>query len=69
MSVCSEITDAPLAAFTIKEFCRTHRLSVSTYYKIQKFGFGPREKRIDSHVIITQEAAAEWRAGQDISTR
>jgi hypothetical protein len=60
----------PPAALTIKEFCRTHRLGVSTYYKLQKLGLGPREKRIDSHVIITLEAAAEWRAGQDtISTR
>jgi hypothetical protein len=54
-----------IKAFTIKEFCRTHRLSVSTYYKLKKLGLGPREKHIDSRVIITQEAAAEWRAGND----
>jgi hypothetical protein len=49
--------------YTIKEFCRTHRLSVSSYYELRKQGLGPREKRINSHVIITAEAAAEWRAG------
>jgi hypothetical protein len=60
----------PPAALSIREFCRTHRIGVSTYYKLQKLGLGPREKRIDSRVIITMEAAAEWRAGQDtISTR
>jgi hypothetical protein len=55
----------PPAALTIKEFCDTHRFGVSTYYKLKKLGLGPREKHIDSRVIITQEAAAEWRAGND----
>jgi hypothetical protein len=68
----SEITtnDLPPAALTIKEFCRTHRLGVSTYYKLKQRGLGPREKHVDTRVIITMEAAAEWRAGRDdLSTR
>jgi hypothetical protein len=55
----------PPVCYTIKEFCRAHRLGVSTYYELKKLGLGPREKRIFSRVIITDEAAAEWRARND----
>jgi hypothetical protein len=55
---------APVA-YTIKEFCRAHRLSISSYYELKKKGLTPREKRINTHVMITAEAAAEWRAGAD----
>jgi hypothetical protein len=55
----------PPAAYTIKEFCESHRLGLSSYYELKKRGLGPREKRILTHVIITDEAAAEWRARND----
>jgi hypothetical protein len=55
----------PPAAYTIKQFCESHRLGVSTYYKLKQRGLGPRERRINTHVIITDEAAAEWRARSD----
>ena len=49
------------AAFNIREFCAAHRISESMYYKLREAGLGPREARALSKVIITQEAAAEWR--------
>jgi hypothetical protein len=61
----ARISAGPQVAFTIKEFCRAHRLSVSSYYELRKAGLGPREKRINTHIVITAEAAAEWRAGAD----
>jgi hypothetical protein len=51
----------PPICFTIKEFCRSHRISVSSYYELRKLGLGPREHRVFSHVLITEQAAAEWR--------
>jgi hypothetical protein len=48
-------------AFTIPEFCQAHGISESMYYKIRHAGRGPREKRVLSKVIVTAEAAAEWR--------
>jgi hypothetical protein len=56
------------AAFTIAEFCHAHRISRSTYYNLKKVGKGPREKEVFGRIIITNEAAAEWRAGTDTST-
>ena len=55
-------------AFTIPEFCVAHRISESFYYKIRLLGLGPRERRIEDKVIITGEAAAEWRNPQKSET-
>ena len=48
-------------AFSIREFCAAHRISESLYFKIWEKGLGPREARVATRVIITQEAAADWR--------
>jgi hypothetical protein len=52
---------AQAAAFSIDEFCRAHRLSPSTYFKLKVDGIGPREMRVGSRVLISQESAAAWR--------
>jgi hypothetical protein len=48
-------------AYSIPEFCKAHRISESMYYKIRAAGQGPREARALTKVIITKEAAADWR--------
>jgi hypothetical protein len=48
-------------AFTIPEFCRRHRFSVSHYFDVKREGGGPREMRIGKRVLISREAAADWR--------
>jgi predicted DNA-binding transcriptional regulator AlpA len=48
-------------AFTISEFCETHRVSRSWLYSEWKAGRGPKVKKIGAKNIITAEAAAEWR--------
>jgi hypothetical protein len=48
-------------AYSIPEFCRRHNISHGTYYNLKKCGRGPREARAMSRVIITKEAAADWR--------
>jgi hypothetical protein len=48
-------------AYSIGEFCRRHNISHGTYYNLKNRGLGPREARAMSRVIITKEAAADWR--------
>jgi hypothetical protein len=49
------------AAFTIAEFCAVHRLSRSVLYKMWAAGKGPRIMRAGSKVLISIEAAGDWR--------
>jgi predicted DNA-binding transcriptional regulator AlpA len=49
-------------AFTIDEFCAAHRISRAMFYKLGKQNRGPRLKHVGKRVIITDEAAAEWRS-------
>jgi hypothetical protein len=49
------------AAFTIAEFCEVHRLSRSALYKMWAAGTGPRIMRAGSKVLISIEAARDWR--------
>ena len=51
----------PLEGSTIPEFCTAHRFSRSMYFKMKKAGLGPVEMHVGKRVIITHEAAAEWR--------
>jgi hypothetical protein len=48
-------------AYSIEEFCRRHSISRSTYYTMRDKGEGPREGHVLSRVLITIEAAKEWR--------
>jgi hypothetical protein len=49
------------AAYSISEFCKSHRISESFYFKLKKQGRGPREMRVGDRVLISLEAAADWR--------
>jgi hypothetical protein len=51
-------------AYTIPDFCKTHHISLPTYYKIKAAGLGPTEMRFGAAVRITREAAAAWRAAR-----
>ena len=55
----------PPAAYTIAEFCLSHRIAVSMYYKLKTQGLGPREMAVGSRRLISQEAAAEWRKARE----
>jgi hypothetical protein len=48
-------------AFTVKEFCAAHSMSVAFYYVLKAKGEGPREMRLNSKVLISWEAAEAWR--------
>jgi hypothetical protein len=55
----------PPAVYSIADFCRAHRISVSMYFKMRSQGLGPREMAVGSRRLISQEAAAEWRKARE----
>ena len=54
--------------FTVMEFCAVHRISRSRLYLEWKAGTGPRFFHVGTKVLITREAAAEWRAEREKET-
>jgi hypothetical protein len=48
-------------AYSIAEFCRRHRFSVSTFYKMRAQGEAPDLMFVGDRVLIAREAAARWR--------
>ena len=57
-----------LAAYTMEEFCKAHRLSRSKLYQLWDAGTGPRKMRIGSKVLISVEAAADWRRACEVAS-
>jgi hypothetical protein len=53
------------AAYTIDEFCEAHRISRAFYYVLRKERKAPREMRAGARVLISQEAAADWRRDRE----
>ena len=49
------------AAYTVDGFCRAHGIGRTTFYKLKKEGLGPRTMRVMGKVLVSHEAAAEWR--------
>ena len=48
-------------AFSIDSFCEAHNFSKAMYFKLQNEGHGPRVMRVGNRVLISREAAADWR--------
>jgi hypothetical protein len=48
------------ASFTIPEWCRHRRISVSMYYKLRAQGRAPATLDVGRHKTITAEADAAW---------
>jgi predicted DNA-binding transcriptional regulator AlpA len=48
-------------AASIEEFCQAHDLSRASFYNMRKSGIGPREMRVGARVLISDEAASDWR--------
>lgn len=47
--------------FSIPDFCAAHNISRSFYFRLRAQGMTPREMRVGGRVIISREAAADWR--------
>jgi hypothetical protein len=48
-------------AYTIAEFCKRHRISHQLFYKLKPQGLMPVTFRLGARVLISREAAAQWR--------
>jgi hypothetical protein len=63
----------PPATYTIPEFCLAHRISRTALYGAWGAGIGPRRIQIgtgrSSKVLISVEAAADWRAEREAATK
>ncbi len=55
-------------AYSIPEWCKRNRFSVSFYHKLQKQGLGPRVIRIGRRTLISCEAAEEWRREREAAS-
>jgi predicted DNA-binding transcriptional regulator AlpA len=48
-------------AMSLGEFCARHGISRSSYYLLKKAGTAPRLMQVGDRVLISREAAADWR--------
>jgi len=51
------------SAVGIALFCRQHGISRTTFYKLLAEGTAPKVIRVGRRVLVSAEAAAEWRRG------
>jgi hypothetical protein len=63
----SPARDGTRYAFTIAEFCESHRVSRSWLYGEWRAGRGPKVKKVGTKNIITAEAAAVWRNSGNVA--
>jgi hypothetical protein len=56
-------------AYRIPEFCRRHSISPSKYFQLAAAGEGPRVMRIGKRVVISREAAADWRLAREAASK
>lgn len=53
--------DTERVVYDIKTFCKAHSISRAHLHNLWADGKGPRRKQAGTKVLITKEAAAEWR--------
>jgi hypothetical protein len=56
-------------AYSVGEFCARHSISPQLFYKLKPKGLMPATFKVGSRVLISREAAAEWRREREIATR
>jgi predicted DNA-binding transcriptional regulator AlpA len=52
-------------AYSVSEFCALHGISRSAFYKSLNAGLAPKLMRVGSRILISREAAAEWRRARE----
>jgi hypothetical protein len=58
-----------LEAFSITEFCTAHRISRATFYNLLAAGEGPRTMKVGNRVLISRDAAADWRREREQASK
>jgi hypothetical protein len=67
-SVTAKTPPIRTAAYSIREFCVSHRLSESMYFKLRNQGLGPVEMQVGRRRLISYEAASVWRREREVET-
>lgn len=53
---------------TIAQFCADHNISRTHLHNLQKAGKGPRLMKLGRRILISAEAAADWRRHIEFET-
>lgn len=67
-NVADHLQPEPEAVYDIPGFCAAHRISRPFFYQLIEQGKGPRLMRVNRRVLITKEAAADWRRAMERAT-
>ena len=69
-AVLPPIRAPPIApmAYSIKQFCEAHSISVDTYFRLQRAGLGPVTMKVGARTLISVEAAAAWRRSRELAS-
>ncbi len=59
---------ATKSTFTVAEFVSAHNLSRTHFYGLLKLNKGPRLMRVGRRVLVSAEAAADWRKRMEDET-
>lgn len=54
------------AAQAVQEFCDDHSISRAFLYELWAAGKGPRKMMVGRKILISAEAAAEWRKSLEV---
>ena len=67
-AVLPPIRGPPVApmAYSIRQFCQAHSISVDTYFRLQRAGLGPVPMKVGGRTLISVEAAAAWRREREL---
>ncbi|UPK31759.1 hypothetical protein IVB18_25860 [Bradyrhizobium sp. 186] len=56
-------------AYSVEEFCARHRISPQLFYKLKPQGLMPVTFNVGTRVLISREAAADWRRARENAAR
>jgi hypothetical protein len=59
------VPDKERMRYSIDEFCELHGISKRFYFKLKAQGLTPVEMKVRQRTLISQEAAARWRAERE----
>jgi len=70
-AVLPPIRGPPIApmAYSIRQFCQAHSISVDTYFRLQRAGLGPLTMKVGGRTLISVEAAAAWRRDRELAAQ
>jgi hypothetical protein len=55
-------------AYSIRQFCEAHNISIDTYFRMQRAASGPVKMKVGGRTLISVEAAAAWRRERETDT-